>query len=49
MDENFNIGLDDLIESLRKLSDEITELEMLLSGLASDSKATPPRRKVRGG
>jgi len=27
MDENENVGLDDLIESLRKLSDEITELE----------------------
>ena len=47
MDENENVGLDDLIESLRKLSDEITELEKLLCGLASNSKATPSSRKVR--
>jgi len=32
---------------LRKLSDEITELEKLLCGLASDSKGIPPRRKAR--
>ena len=45
MDEEYREGLDGIIESLKKLSEELTELEKVLTSISSEDNGK--RRPVK--